>query len=266
VPMHKLSYNLLSASNRGVEQEIETIARAGYPAVGIHRSKLEPLGVEAMGALVRNAGLKVSCYGTGGYFLEEGMWAQRIEETKRRIEITAQLGADCLVILTGPRGDRTLAEAEHLLFEALDAVLPAAQDHGVRLGLEPVTHVAQHITFLHLLSDALHLIERVDSPYLGLVVDVWYHWWQRDFADCIRRAGDRLLIVQLADQSAPGFSMMDRAPLGEGVIPLEESLHAVDAAGFAGYYDVEIFSTKLTDEQKDGLVSGSKAVFDRVWS
>ena len=264
--MRKLSYNLLSASNRGVEEEIEAIARAGYLAVGIHRSKLEPLGAKAIGAMVRDAGLEVSCYATAGYFLDEGMWARRIEETKKRIEVTAQLGADCLLILTGPRGQRTLAEAEHLFFEALDAVLPVAQDHGVRLGLEPVTHVAQHITFLHLLSDALDLIERVDSPHLGLVVDLWYHWWQRDFADCIRRAGDRLLIVQLADQGAPGFSMLDRAPLGQGVIPLEETLQAVDAAGFDGYYDVEIFSTKLTDEQKNGLVSGSKAVFDRVWS
>ena len=59
--------------------------------------------------------------------------------------------------------------------------------------------------------------------------------------------------------------MMDRVPLGEGVIPLGETLRAVEAAGFDGYYDVEIFSTKLTDEQKGNLVSGSKAAFDRVW-
>ncbi len=263
--MRKLSYNLLSVTDRSVEEEIEAIAGAGYPAVGIHRSKLEPLGVEAVGAMVRDAGLEVSCYNTGGYFLDDGMWEQRIEETKKRIETTARLGADCLVILTGPRGRQTLAEAEHRFLEALDAVLPVAQDHGVRLGLEPVTHVAQHISIVHLLSDALDLIERVGSPHLGLVVDIWYHWWQRDFADSLRRAGDKLLIVQLADQPAHGFSMMERVPLGEGVIPLGETLHAADAAGFDGYYDVEIFSTKLTDEEKDNLVSGSKAAFDRVW-
>ena len=73
-------------------------------------------------------------------------------------------------------------------------------------------------------------------------------------------------MVQIADHD-PSVALerrIDRAPLGQGVIPLKHILHTIDGAGFTGYYDVEVI-TRFTDEQKRTIVEDSKATFDKLW-
>ena len=48
--------------------------------------------------------------------------------------------------------------------------------------------------------------------------------------------------VHIADWREPPRSWADRAFPGEGRIPMEDLILGLDAAGFRGLYDVEIFS------------------------
>ncbi len=229
--MPTLSYNILSNLKTTLSQDIEALAQAGIPAVGLHSRKVDEDNVAPLRNMLREAGLTVSCFSSAGRFLVPGG-----------------------------------REAERDFLSALEQVLPMAEEYSVRLGLEPVTHVAQHISYLHLLGEAVDLVEKVDSPYLGLVADIWYLWWQRDFLDQVKRAGEKLWILQVADQTADAISMQGRTLLGQGIIPLNELLPAIADTGFDGVYDAEIFNDTFTEQQLAALIPSTKAFFDRLWS
>ncbi len=265
--MPTLSYNILSNLKTTLSQDIEALAQAGIPAVGLHSRKVDEDNVAPLRNMLREAGLTVSCFSSAGRFLVPGGRERHIEETKRRIEVCAELEAGCLLLLTGgPRTSLDWREAERDFLSALEQVLPMAEEYSVRLGLEPVTHVAQHISYLHLLGEAVDLVEKVDSPYLGLVADIWYLGWQRDFLDQVKRAGEKLWIFQVADQTADAISMQGRTLLGQGIIPLNELLPAIADTGFDGVYDAEIFNDTFTEQQLAALIPSTKAFFDRLWS
>ena len=264
--MPKLSYNVLSNAKTLLADDIEAVARAGIPGMTIHTSKVDEQNVGPLKRQLRDAGVEVASYASGGRFLIPGRREYYIEETKRRIEVCADLGAGCLVLVTGgPRASLDWHEAERNFLSALDEVLPVAEAHNLPLGVEPVTHIAQQISYLHALDEGVELVRKVNSPYLGLVVDVWYHWWQRNFMDQVRLAGDKMLIVQIADQKPDGMSMQGRTILGRGVLPLEEIVSAIDDTGYDGYYDAEIFNDTLTEAELDELIPSSKSFFDRLW-
>jgi len=61
---------------------VELAARAGYQGCGVHRSKLESLGVERGRAMLRDAGLSASCLAAAGRLLPPERRRQGIEDTR----------------------------------------------------------------------------------------------------------------------------------------------------------------------------------------
>ncbi len=262
--MRKLSLNQFSHPARPFQEDVELAARAGYQGVGLHRSKLEAFGVERARRLLRDAGLEAACLGAAGRLLPPER--QGIEDTRRAIELAAQMGAGSLVIVTGPRGGLSYEEAAARFTSAVAELLPFAQSHGVRLALEPIAPVRAEVNFVHLLGDALDLVERARSPWLGVCLDIWYVWWERDYAQNVRRGARSIALVQISDQWADAHSMRDRAPLGRGIIPLRQTLQVIDQAGYSGFYDVECFTPRLSDEEQAALAPQCKQAFDGLWS
>ena len=264
--MPKLSYNVLSNMRTSLDDDIDAVARAGLQGITLHTSKVDEQNIGPLKQQLRDAGIAVASYASGGRFLMPGRREHYIEETKRRIEICAELEAGCLVLITGgPRASLDWREAERAFRSALEEVLPVAEDHDLPLGLEPVTHVAQQISYLHALDEGVELVHRVGSPFFGVVVDVWYHWWQRNFMDQIRLAGDKILIVQIADQHLESMSMQGRTLLGHGVLPLKQIIMAIHGIGYEGYYDVELFNDTLGEAELAELIPSSKAFFDQIF-
>jgi sugar phosphate isomerase/epimerase len=52
-------------------------------------------------------------------------------------------------------------------------------------------------------------------------------------------------LVQLSDGRAPCAGDEDRCLPGDGQIPLAEIVHAFGEAGYAGYYEMSIWSERL---------------------
>ncbi|MCH8195074.1 MAG: sugar phosphate isomerase/epimerase [Chloroflexi bacterium] len=263
--MRKLSINQMCNARRSFEEDVELIARAGIPGIGVYRGKLEAVGLERGLKLVRDAGLEVACYGAAGWFLNPGGREQAIDQTKRAIETAARLQAGCLVIVSGPRGDLEWSEANRRFVDALAEVLPEARQHGVPLAYEALSPMRVEVSYLHLMSDTLEVVEEVDSPFFGVALDIWYHWWQRDFAEQVRRGAEKTFLVQISDHYADTYSMWERAPLGQGILPLKKVLREIDAAGYAGWYDVEVFPDRLSETEQVALAADSKAAFAQLW-
>ena len=96
-------------------------------------------------------------------------------------------------------------------------------------------------------KQALDICDRLDpgrSGMLGVALDVYHIWWDPELMDQIARAGrDRLLAFHVCDWLVPTKDILnDRGMMGDGVIDIRSVRQAVEAEGFAGYSEIEIFS------------------------
>ncbi len=85
------------------------------------------------------------------------------------------------------------------------------------------------------------------GPGLGLAVDVYHVWWDPHLEREIERAGganpSRLLAHHICDWLVPTTDLLtDRGMMGDGVIDLRLLRSWMDAAGYRGFQEVEIFS------------------------
>jgi sugar phosphate isomerase/epimerase len=96
-------------------------------------------------------------------------------------------------------------------------------------------------------KQALDICDRLDpqrSGALGVALDVYHVWWDPEVMTQIARAGKhRLLAFHVCDWLVPTRDILnDRGMMGDGVIEIKRLRAAVEAQGFDGYSEVEIFS------------------------
>jgi sugar phosphate isomerase/epimerase len=106
---------------------------------------------------------------------------------------------------------------------------------------------------------ALDICDRLDparSGAIGLTVDVYHVWWDPELAAQVVRAGrERLLAFQVCDWLVPTAHMLnDRGMMGDGVIDIPLIRGWVQAEGFRGYAEVEIFSDRWRQCPLDDLL------------
>jgi sugar phosphate isomerase/epimerase len=82
------------------------------------------------------------------------------------------------------------------------------------------------------------------SGALGVALDVYHIWWDPELKPQIARAGkDRLLAFHVCDWLVPTKDLLnDRGMMGDGLIDIRSVRSEVEAQGFCGYSEVEIFS------------------------
>ena len=108
-------------------------------------------------------------------------------------------------------------------------------------------------------KQALDLCDKLDprgSGALGVALDVYHIWWDPDLMPQIARAGkDRLLAFHVCDWLVPTRDILnDRGMMGDGVIDIKSVRSAVEAQGFAGYSEIEIFSNDWWEKPMDEVL------------
>ena len=83
------------------------------------------------------------------------------------------------------------------------------------------------------INQALDIIDEIDLPHFGLMLDLYNTWWDPQIIPGIRRAGagGRIKGVHMADWRNPTRSFTDRTIPGRGIIPLERLIAEVEAHG-----------------------------------
>ena len=80
-------------------------------------------------------------------------------------------------------------------------------------------------------------------------------WSCNKLPKCSGRLG-ALFAYHVCDWKTPTIDMLnDRGMMGEGCIPLRQIRTWVEAAGFRGFNEVEIFSNRLWSESQDQLLA-----------
>jgi sugar phosphate isomerase/epimerase len=244
-----LSLNTATVREKwNLRQMIEGCARHGIRGISPWRDKLAELGAKEAAKLIRDHGLAVTGLCRGGMFPgadRQGRQAA-IEDNLRAIEDAATLEARCLVLVVGglPAGSKDLAGAREQVRDGIGAVLGHARACGVPLAIEPLHPMyAADRACVNTMAQANDLCDALGDG-LGLALDIYHVWWDPRLKAEIERAGaKRLLAFHICDWLVPTTDLLlDRGMMGDGVIDIPLIRSWVEAAGYRGFHEVEIFS------------------------
>ena len=244
----RLSLNQRTTANWNLSEAVEGAVAAGLPAIGLWREPVAEIGVDVARRVVDDAGLRVSSLCRGGFFTASDP-ADRVaahEDNLRALDEAARLGTKALVLVPGglPAGDKDLAGARTRAAEAIAALVPAAAERGVTLGIEPMNPIyAADRGVISTLAQALDIAEQFAPHEVGVVVDTFHLWWEPGVHAQIGRAGERIVSYQVCDwiTPLPADSLLARGMMGDGHIDFPAFTRAVAAAGYTGDVEVEIF-------------------------
>ncbi len=247
--MGRLSLNQATTQRWSVREAVDGCVRAGIPFIALWRDKVAATGLNETIRIVRDAGLQVSSLCRGGWFSAATARERRsrLDDNRRAIDEAAALGTDVLVLVCGPAADRDLAAARGYVAECIAELAPYAADRGVRLGIEPLhpMYTADRSVIVSL-AQANHLARQFDPRQVGVVIDVYHVWWDPEIDERIAEAAGSILGFHVCDWLVPTPDMLNgRGMMGDGVIELRRLREAVDATGYTGPIEVEIFNETL---------------------
>ena len=249
--------------SRGVEMPltdiIEDCARRGIRAIAPWRDQVAACGLDTVSKLVKQHGLELSGYCRGGMFPAIDAAGRRAarDDNRRAVDEACELRAVCLVLvvgglpgaLAGKAAHKNIALARRQVGDGIAELLDYAKAMRMPLAIEPLHPMyAADRACINTMEQALDLCDELDSESsgaLGVAVDVYHVWWDPKLQAQIARAGkNRLLAFHVCDWLTPTTDLLtDRGMMGDGVIDIPQIRGWMEGAGFAGYSEVEIFST-----------------------
>ncbi|MFD6193113.1 sugar phosphate isomerase/epimerase family protein [Streptomyces sp. NPDC060275] len=250
----RFSINQMTVKQLSLPELTAACRELGIGNVGLWREPVQAYGVEAAAKLVRDAGLAVTTLCRGGFLtaVDPGERARALADNRRAVDEAAALGTDTLVLVSGglPAGDKDLRAARERIADALAELGPYAERHGVRLAIEPLHPMyAADRCVVSTLTQALDLAERFPAHQVGVTVDTYHIWWDDRAPEQIARAGagGRIHTFQLADWTTPlpEGVLNGRGQIGDGAIDMREWKGYVQAAGYTGAIEVELFNEGL---------------------
>jgi sugar phosphate isomerase/epimerase len=266
-----LSLNTATVRKQGdLVQIIEACARHGIRAIDPWRDQIAGVGLDRAVRAVRDAGLELSGYCRGGMFVADA--AHRLEardDNRRAVDEASALRAPCVVLVVGglPQYSRPgsvaskdIAEARTQVSDAIAEMMEYARQASMPLAIEPLHPAyAADRACVNTTKQALDLCDALDpdrTGLLGVALDVYHIWWDPDVLPQIERAGkDRLLAFHVCDWLVPTRDLLnDRGMMGDGVIDIKRLRSAVEAQGFDGYSEIEIFSNDWWEKPIDEVL------------
>ncbi|GGQ49342.1 sugar phosphate isomerase/epimerase family protein [Streptomyces asoensis] len=250
----RFSINQMTVKQLSMPELVAACGDLGVTNVGLWREPVQAFGVEETAKLVRDAGLTVTTLCRGGFLtaLDPDERAAALADNRRAVDEAAALGTEVLVLVSGglPAGSKDLHGARERIADALTVLGPYAEEHGVKLAIEPLHPMyAADRCVVSTLTQALDLAERFPAHQVGVTVDTYHIWWDDRAPAQIARAGagGRIHTFQLADWTTPlpEGVLNGRGQIGDGSIDMREWLGHVTRAGYTGAVEVELFNDGL---------------------
>ncbi|MEJ8573570.1 sugar phosphate isomerase/epimerase family protein [Microbaculum marinum] len=246
--LSRFAINQITTRSWTLPEAVDGYARRGVGGIGAWVDYVDAIGVREAARLIRDAGLFVPCLCTGAWVnvTDDAGLKAALDENRRRIDMAAEIGAGCLVMVPGSLapGEKDLRVARARAEDALAALLPHARASGVALGLEPLHPMyAGDRSCLNTFAQCLSLSDRLGEGS-GIVADLYHCWWDPDFAAGLRKAGpERILTFHLCDWLVPTRDVyQDRGMVGDGVIDIAYYRGILDEIGYEGPFELELFS------------------------
>ncbi|MEJ7692210.1 sugar phosphate isomerase/epimerase family protein [Daejeonella sp.] len=255
--LSQLCIHTITTKPWNIEQAAKNFSEAGVGGITVWRDALNGRDIKQTGQLLRDYNLRIVSLCRGGFFphISNAGRQEAIDDNRKAIDEAEALGAPLIVLVCGAVPGQPLDESRKQIRDGIAAVLPYAEAAGVKLAIEPLHPMyADSRSAINTLGQANELAEELDSPWIGIAVDVYHLWWDPNLKQEIKRAGqnNNFSAFHICDWKTPTLDLLnDRGLMGEGCINIKEIRGWVEEAGFNGFNEVEIFSnTYWKEDQK----------------
>jgi sugar phosphate isomerase/epimerase len=250
-----------------LEKAAREFAAAGVSGITVWRDTLAGKNIAQARRMLQDLNLEVVSLCRGGFFpaLEPAKRQAAIDDNLKAIEEAAALGAPHVVLVCGAVPGQPLTESRKQIQEGIAACLEHAAAAGVKLAIEPLHPMyADDRSAVNTLAQANDMAEALNSPWVGIAVDVYHLWWDPDLENQIKRCGQNgnLTAFHICDWNTPTTDFLnDRGLMGQGCINLKEIRGWVEATGVTGYNEVEIFSNKFWSQDQHEFLAKIKEAY-----
>ncbi len=248
ISLDRCCVHTITTKSWPLQEAVNNYAAAGIKGISVWQNAIEGIGPHKAGEIIRKAGLEIVSYVRGGFFPDttSAGRAKAIDHNKKLIEEAAALGAPMIVLVCGASPDQSLEISREQIKEGIEAILPLAEKMNVKLAIEPLHPMyAADRSAINTMGQANDLAEAINSPFVGVAADVYHIWWDPDLEQEIARCGanGNLFAYHVCDWKVNTLDLLnDRGLMGEGCIDLKKIRGWVEATGFDGFCEVEIFS------------------------
>jgi D-psicose/D-tagatose/L-ribulose 3-epimerase len=224
------------------------VAEMGFDMVEVPIEGTDDLDYARAAEIVRDLGLEVSVCAAMGpdrdlIHADESVRETGMTYLRHCIDATRALGGTNLVgPLYSAVGRTWQATADErardldLLVRQLGDLGRYAADRGVVLCVEPLNRF--ETSFINLAQQAIEVIDRVDSPACGIMLDTFHmNIEERSLGDAIRATGSRLRHLHACEN--------DRGAPGSGHVPWDDVAQACRDIGYEGPVVIESFTSKV---------------------
>jgi 2-keto-myo-inositol isomerase len=249
--MPRFGLNGATTGSLDVETDIRVAGEVGYQAIELRDDKIERYlaaghSLASLAGRVRDAGVEVLSINA----LEDATMAAtehsqaRLARWRRLCEWAAALDARYAIAVPSLLSDSPAAEDEIRVrsIEALRTLAAGASEFDVGVGFEFLGFPRCSVNTLRA---ARRIVEAVDDPTVGLVVDAFHFYVGGSRLEDFDGLDPSRLFIVHVDDAEPGdaSSLSDAQRLlpGEGVVPLDALVGALNRLRFSGVYSLELF-------------------------
>jgi sugar phosphate isomerase/epimerase len=264
-PSTRLSICEITTKYLTLEEDVHAYIAAGIDGISLWWDKVTTHGVKRARDLLEMSGLPaVSMVGVP-FLLPPGSTAtaQAYTGLLRAMDDCATMSVPVLGVVPGNRFGRSDQEMREGTVAILHALAEEASARHIALALEPIH--SPYIDYLNSLRDAMEILSDVAHPNVKLLFDIWHLCHEADLYSKIDSVAAQAALVHFSDWRDPTRFHDDRLLPGCGVLPLRDILRRVDAAGYKGFYDVEIFSEDVWAADQNENLAHCRTFFDGVW-
>jgi sugar phosphate isomerase/epimerase len=161
------------------------------------------------------------------------------------IDAAAGVGARTVYLLTGGRGALTWEQAAEQFCAMVAPCVEHANRAGIALAIENASSLYADIHLAHTLRDTIALAQ---MSGLGICIDLFHCWAERDFEALVQRALPQTELIQLSDYVLGDRSLPGRAVPGDGTIPVEAFVAQTLAGGYTHGFDLELIGPRIDQE------------------
>lgn len=254
--LSRLCIHTITTKPWSIEEAAKNYAAAGVKGITVWRNALEGRNIRQTGNMLRENDLSIVSLCRGGFFAAKDTLKrkQAIDDNRKAIAEAAELGTSLIVLVCGADPSQSLEASRKHIHDGIATLIPEAAAAGVKLAIEPLHPMyADSRSAINTLSQANDMAEALRSPWVGVAVDVYHLWWDPQLEQEIKRCGrnNHLFAFHICDWNTPTTDMLnDRGLMGEGCIPVKQIRQWVEATGFTGFNEVEIFSNRFWKEDQ----------------
>ncbi len=227
----------------------------GYDGVEIAIRDPKMVNPKEIKGIATENKIDIVAIGTGQAYNQEGLYMtspnedirkKTLERLTAQIEFASEFGAHLIIgLIRGSIRDISYEEGVELFIDGLEKLGKYAKEKGVKIVIEPINRY--ELNFINNVDDALPILERLDMPYVGLLLDTFHMNIEEPIIEeSIKKAGKRILHFHVADSN--------RWPPGYGHLDFESILSTLFSIGYEGYVSGEMLPKPSPDESMEKTI------------